>query len=91
MINWRGTTSEEPPHNSISSLCSVAAGRAGLYFEFNLSLWDYAAGALIAAEAGAVCLQPDGSPLPYTGEKSPLVAAPPQVLEAFFALAGDRT
>ncbi len=72
-------------------LCSVAAGRAGLYFEFNLSLWDYAAGALIAAEAGAVCLQPDGSPLPYTGEKSPLVAAPPQVLEAFFALAGDRT
>lgn len=70
-------------------LCSVAAGRAGLYFEFNLSLWDYAAGALIAAEACAVCLRPDGSPLPYTGEKSALVAAPRPVLEEFFALAGD--
>ena len=70
-------------------LLTQAAGRAGLYFEFNLSLWDYAAGALIAAEAGAVCLRPDGSPLPYTGEKSALVAAPRPVLDEFFALAGD--
>ena len=28
-------------------LCSVAAGRAGVYFELGLSLWDYAAGKLI--------------------------------------------
>ena len=28
-------------------LCSVAAGRAGLYFEMQVSLWDYAAGALL--------------------------------------------
>jgi myo-inositol-1(or 4)-monophosphatase len=33
-------------------LCSVAAGRLDGYFEAGLNPWDYAAGALIAAEAG---------------------------------------
>lgn len=33
-------------------LCSIAAGRAELYFELKLSPWDYAAGALIVREAG---------------------------------------
>lgn len=35
-------------------LCQVAAGRLDAYFEAGLSPWDYAAGALIAAEAGAI-------------------------------------
>jgi len=35
-------------------LCSVAAGRLDAYYERGLNYWDYAAGALIAAEAGAV-------------------------------------
>ena len=35
-------------------LCSVAAGRLDAYFEAGLNHWDYAAGALIAAEAGCV-------------------------------------
>lgn len=34
-------------------LCSVAAGRVDAYYEVGLSTWDLAAGALIAAEAGA--------------------------------------
>jgi myo-inositol-1(or 4)-monophosphatase len=34
-------------------LCSVAAGWVDGYFEHGLSRWDWAAGALIAAEAGA--------------------------------------
>jgi myo-inositol-1(or 4)-monophosphatase len=34
-------------------LCSVAAGRVDAYYERGLNYWDYAAGALIAAEAGA--------------------------------------
>ena len=33
-------------------LCSVAAGRLDAYFEAGLNRWDYAAGALIATEAG---------------------------------------
>lgn len=35
-------------------LCAVAAGRLDGYFEAGLSPWDYAAGALIAREAGCV-------------------------------------
>ena len=35
-------------------LCSVACGRVDAFFEVGLNLWDYAAGALIAQEAGAV-------------------------------------
>jgi myo-inositol-1(or 4)-monophosphatase len=34
-------------------LCAVACGRVNAYFERTLSPWDHAAGALIAAEAGA--------------------------------------
>lgn len=35
-------------------LCSVACGRLDAYFERSLSPWDFAAGALIAEEAGAM-------------------------------------
>jgi myo-inositol-1(or 4)-monophosphatase len=34
-------------------LCALACGRLDGYFERGLNLWDYAAGGLIAAEAGA--------------------------------------
>lgn len=44
-------------------LCLVAAGRLDVYYEHGLQVWDWAAGALIAAEAGAVVVlpEPDGS------------------------------
>jgi len=52
-------------------LCWVAAGRAGLFFEASLSLWDYAAGALIVEEAGGRCGKLSGAPLTYEiGRKS---------------------
>lgn len=35
-------------------LCNLAAGRVDAYFEEGLGEWDFAAGALIAAEAGCV-------------------------------------
>ena len=34
-------------------LCSVASGRVDAYYEKGMNTWDYAAGVLIAAEAGA--------------------------------------
>jgi myo-inositol-1(or 4)-monophosphatase len=43
-------------------LCSVAAGRVDGYYERGLNYWDYAAGALIAAEAGAVVGDSTGGP-----------------------------
>jgi len=35
-------------------LCGVASGRLDAYYEAGLHAWDYAAGALVAAEAGCV-------------------------------------
>ena len=67
-------------------LCSVAAGRAGVYFELSLSLWDYAAGCLIVREAGGVCTRLDGSPLPFDSGKPAVLAGGPQAWEDFRAL-----
>ncbi|MEN9404798.1 MAG: hypothetical protein RL091_3501, partial [Verrucomicrobiota bacterium] len=39
-------------------LCMVAAGRLDAYYEHGLNVWDWAAGALIAAEAGAFVALP---------------------------------
>ena len=39
-------------------LCLVAAGAVDAHYEHGLSPWDWAAGALIAAEAGAVVVTP---------------------------------
>ncbi len=44
-------------------LCYIAAGRVDAYFECLLSPWDYAAGALIVAEAGGVATDLTGQPL----------------------------
>lgn len=67
-------------------LCYVAAGRSGLYFEMNLSLWDYAAGWLIAREAGAVCLTADGNPLPFDESKPSIVAGTQTAVEEYLKL-----
>lgn len=40
-------------------LCMVAAGRLDAFYEHGLQVWDCAAGALIAAEAGARVVLPD--------------------------------
>jgi myo-inositol-1(or 4)-monophosphatase len=44
-------------------LCSVAAGRVDAYWEAGLSIWDLAAGSLVAAEAGARLGTLDGGPV----------------------------
>lgn len=43
-------------------LCSIASGRLDAYYEMGLHPWDHAAGALIAAEAGARVGGLDGAP-----------------------------
>jgi myo-inositol-1(or 4)-monophosphatase len=43
-------------------LCAVAAGRLDAYFEAGLNYWDYAAGALIAEEAGCAVSGLHGRP-----------------------------
>jgi len=50
--------------NGVASvdLCALAAGRLDGYYERGLNYWDYAAGALIAEEAGAVVGDSRGGP-----------------------------
>ncbi|MDP9072071.1 MAG: inositol monophosphatase [Actinomycetota bacterium] len=58
-------------------LCWVGLGRLDLYYERGLQPWDWAAGALVATEAGAALL---------TLEDGTLVAGPPRLHDAFVAL-----
>ncbi len=67
-------------------LCSVAAGRAGLYFELQVSLWDYAAGMLIVQEAGGTCLNIDGSEMPFDGSKPGILAGGKKAIADFLKL-----
>ncbi|MPZ87077.1 MAG: inositol monophosphatase [Nitriliruptorales bacterium] len=53
-------------------LCYVAAGRYDGYYETSTSRWDWAAGSLIAAEAGAVVTH-----VPVPGGGSGLIASGP--------------
>jgi len=63
-------------------LCFLAAGRLDLYYEGPLGEWDYAAGLLIAQEAGAATSGLAGRP---AGAKL-VAAANPAVAGEFFAL-----
>ncbi len=67
-------------------LCSVAAGRAGAYCELSISLWDYAAGSLIVREAGGRCSRADGSPLPFDGSVTSVLAGGAQAWNDFLTL-----
>ncbi len=62
-------------------LCTVAAGRSGLFFEEILALWDYAAGLVILEEAGGEAYTMEGDPLPLDGRKSNIVAGSPRCIE----------
>lgn len=46
--------------------CYVACGRLTGFMQYRLAPWDFAAGALIIAEAGGTVTQIDGSPLDIT-------------------------
>ena len=57
-------------------LCLVAAGELDAYYEDGVHLWDWAAGALIAAEAGAIMRLP-----PADGAGGFIVAAAPGIAD----------
>ncbi|MFE0025760.1 inositol monophosphatase family protein [Amycolatopsis sp. NPDC059021] len=60
-------------------LCAVGAGWLDAYVEHGLHRWDWAAGALVAAEAGAVVALPGSAPdlgADATYAAAPSVAAP---------------
>lgn len=63
-------------------LCYVASGRVNLFFEYQLSPWDYCAGSLILAEAGGRASQLSGAPLDLEKGGSVLAAGPNAYEEA---------
>jgi len=71
-------------------LCMVAAGRLDAFYERGLNYWDYAAGALIAAEAGARVTGLAGRP---PGSSMTVAAGPglyEQLTGALAALSPER-
>ncbi|MBS4100449.1 inositol monophosphatase [Tsukamurella paurometabola] len=65
-------------------LCMVAAGRADAHYEHGLSPWDWAAGALIAEEAGAVVIVPPANSTSADGALT--LAAAPGIADELIAL-----
>jgi myo-inositol-1(or 4)-monophosphatase len=65
-------------------LCSVASGNVDAYYERGVNLWDIAAGALIASEAGAQVTGLRGRP---AGPSMTMAAGPPLLRELHDLLA----
>lgn len=63
-------------------LCSVASGRVDVYYESGLAVWDYAAGVLIATEAGARVGDVGGGPV----RRGSVLAAHPELFEPMVEL-----
>ena len=75
-------------------LCYLAAGRAGVFFECRLCPWDYAAGSLIAREAGCLVSQIEGGDLDYFNKCSVAAGSPAayrQFMAALETMKGDQT
>jgi myo-inositol-1(or 4)-monophosphatase len=66
-------------------LCAVAAGWCDGYYEHAINHWDWAAGALIAGEAGAVVRDPDSNP----GLGRPILAGAPGVIDQLADTLGE--
>ena len=63
-------------------LCTIAAGRAEMFFELRLQPWDFAAGSLLVTEAGGTVTCVDGSPITI-GKPCSILAKGTQVDDAF--------
>ena len=56
--------------NAVIELCCIASGKAEVYFELKLMLWDYAAASLIIQEAGGKITTIDGEKIQYSNPTS---------------------
>ena len=67
-------------------LCWVACGRFDAFFEYTLSVWDFAAGMLILEEAGGQCTDQEGIALDLS--KSGLAVSNGNFHDDFLAIVG---
>jgi len=70
-------------------LCWVACGRLDGYYERNLKAWDWAAGALVAVEAGATVGTVGDHPLPDALPQATVVASGPALFAPLRSLLED--
>lgn len=56
--------------SAVIELCSIASGKAELYFELKLQPWDYAAAGLILEEAGGKITTIEGKQIQYNTSSS---------------------
>lgn len=75
---------------AVVDLCWFASGRSDAYFEAGLNAWDYAAGALIAREAGAVVQGLVMNDLATSDLSEFLIAATPQIFDQLHTLLIDK-
>ncbi|MBP1327491.1 myo-inositol-1(or 4)-monophosphatase [Leucobacter exalbidus] len=73
--------------SAANDLCMVACGRVDAYYEIGLQPWDYAAGVLIATEAGVTIIgahdnQAPGEPFMFVGDAGLVHTLRTQVLGA---------
>ncbi len=68
-------------------LCMVASGAVDAHIEHGLSPWDWAAGGLIAAEAGARVVMPPADS--RSGDGDPTIAVAPGIADDFLDLLGE--
>ena len=69
-------------------LAYLAAGRNDIFFEYRLSPWDIAAGALLITEAGGVISDMNGTPIDYT-TPTPVIAANAQIYPTLLKMIRD--
>ncbi len=69
-------------------LCYTACGRVDGFYEFGLSAWDIAAGALIAQESGAIVSDTNGQ-FNYLANGH-IVAAPPKIYKQLIKLTKNK-
>ena len=60
--------------SAVIEICSVASGKAEVYFELKLMPWDYAAASLILTEAGGKITTIDGENIQYNNPTSILAS-----------------
>ena len=70
-------------------LCYAAAGRFDGYWELSVNPWDVAAGALIAAEAGAAVTNLNGKP-DYITPPCSILAAPPAIYTKMLEILNEK-
>ncbi len=67
-------------------LCYLAVGFCELYFEYLLSVWDYAAASLILTEAGGYISDLDGQPLTFKNHSGVLAANSKESLDKLVSI-----